>query len=224
MSLLAQIQQITERTYRQSTGVNFENYLIGYSRFRDLSRVAFGAEALSEIARVFFRTVRNRLYLAIYFAEDLIKILEQNDPRRGISEKNITAFIIFIEEINHAVHGALKFLEGRRDIRTEPFIRDLEIQAKVDTYLLLKYFVAYFNATRQLEQMDRLWLKYHVFESQDFSYPDQRIAERYMEAVEIGEKFIRFLESLPPEERPEELSRFRQMDYQAKKNYVAFLP
>ncbi|RMD99013.1 MAG: hypothetical protein D6814_06365, partial [Calditrichaeota bacterium] len=217
MSLLSQIQQLTETTYRQKTGVNFEKYLIGYSRFRYLSQFARGSEDLSELARVFFRVVGNQLYLGIYFDHHLIQVLEHHDPRRGLTEANITAFMIFIEEINHAVHGALKFLEGQKNIRDEDFIRDLEIQAKVDTYLLLKYYLAYFNASKQLEQMDRLWLRHHVFESQDLNYQDRMIAERYFEAVEIGQRFTRFLESLPPEERGEELSRFRQMDYTTKK-------
>ncbi len=224
MTLLAQVQQMTERTYRRPTGVNFEDYVIGYSRFRYLSQYASGSESLSEVARVFFRVVRGRLYLGIYFNDELIRVLEQHDPRRGLSEKNIQAFMIFIEEINHAVHGAWKFLEGHQRHIDEPFIRDLEIQAKVDTYILLKYFLAYFNPSKQLENLDRLWLRYHVFETQDYRYPDRMIAERYFEAVEIGQRFSRFLESLPPAERQDELSRFRKMDYAAKKRYVSFLP
>jgi len=224
MSLLAQIQTLTERTYLQSTGVNFEHFVIGYSRFRDLSRLAPRSNLLSEMARVFFKTAGHRLYIAIYFNRDLIEHLEANDPRYGLSEKNITAFAIFIEEINHAVHCALHFLEGETDVGREPFLRNLEIQAKVDTYLFLKYFLAHFNPSKQLEQMDRLWLRYHVFENLDFDYVDAVVAGRYLEAVAVGEKFTRFLEVLPVQERRGELHRFRHMSYAAKKQYVRFLP
>ncbi len=224
MSLFAQIQRLTEKTHRIAVGVNFEEYLIGYRRFRHLSRHARFSDALSEVARVFFRVVQGKLYLAIYFHRELIRLLERHDPRRGLSEKNIQAFIVFVEEINHAVHGARKFLEGHKNIAEESFLRDLEILAKVDTYLLLKYFVAAFNDSKQLEKLDRLWLRHHVFEKQDFDYPQREIAERYFEAVEIGERFSRFLESLSPEERPAELARFRRMDYHGKKRYVSYLP
>ncbi|RMF65615.1 MAG: hypothetical protein D6743_07735, partial [Calditrichaeota bacterium] len=105
MSLLAQIQALTERTHRFALGVNFEEYLIGYRRFRHLSRYARYSDALSEVARVFFRVVRGRLYVALYFHRELIELLERYDPRRGLSEKNIQPFIVFVEEINHAVHG-----------------------------------------------------------------------------------------------------------------------
>lgn len=223
MSLLAQVQALTERTYRQATGVNFEHFLIGYRRFRRLSQRAT-ADELSDAARVFFRVENDLLYLALYFDHALIRVLERNDPRAGLSERNISAFMIFIEEINHAVHGALKFLDGETDLQQESFIRNLEIQARVDIYLLLKYFLACFNPSKQLEKMDRLWLRHHVFETADYSYQSRILRERYMEANMLGERFCRFLEGLPVPERQSELSRFREMDYPQKKRYVRLLP
>lgn len=224
MSLLLDIQRLTEHTYKQSTGVNLEEFVIGKTRCDYLSQFCRGQNQLSHVARVFFRTVGRQLYIAIYFHKRLIHVLEKNDPRLGLSEKNITPFIIFIEEINHAFHGALRFLEGRKDVRDEDFVRDLELQAKIDAYMLLKYFLAYFNQTGQLEMLDKLWLKYHLFESQDLNYEDRNIAERYSEAIEFGEKFVRFIDSLPIAERGEELARFRAMNYHSKKNYIAHLP
>lgn len=224
MSLLLDIQRLTEFTYQQNTGVNLEEFVIGKSRFDYLSKFCRDHQALSQVARVFFRVVQEKLYVAIYFHHELIKTLERHDPRAGLSERNIIPFIVFIEEINHAIHGALKFLEGNRDISDEEFLRDLELQAKIDTYLLLKYFLAYFNQSGQLEMLDKLWLKYHIFETQDFSYDNRTLAERYAEAVSLGEKFVRFLDCLPREERRDELIRFRALDYAAKRRYIAFLP
>lgn len=225
MSLLVDIQRLTERTYQRHTGVNFEEFLIGKSRFEDLCTHTRHCQQLSPIARVFFRNAGDRLYLAIYFHRVLIHELESNDPRRGLNEKNIQPFMVFIEEINHAIHGALKFIESNRTAPlNEEFVRDLELQAKVDTYLLLKYFAACFNKSKQLEGMDRLWLRYHVFGTQDLDYESFVLAERYREAVDFGEKFSRFLDNLPVPERQSELSRFRTMSYRRKKAYIALLP
>jgi hypothetical protein len=223
MSLLAEIQALTERTY-SPTGVNFEEFLISRERFHYLSQLDRRAHELSDLARVFFRVARGRLHVGIYYSSELIAALETHDPRTGLSEKNITAFRVFVEEINHAVHGALKFMEGHTNIYGENFVRDLELQAKIDTYLLLKYFVAYFNVSRQLEQMDRLWLRYHLFECEDTDYASPDLASRYNEALQFGEKYTRFIDHLHPRERLEEVRRFRCLPYEMKKRYISFLP
>jgi hypothetical protein len=223
MSLLLDIQHLTEFTYQQKTGVNLEEFIIGKSRFDFLSQFCADRVDLSQVARVFFRTAGDRLFVAIYFRRDLIRALENNDPRFGLTEKNIIPFIIFIEEINHAIHAALKFSEGHQNIRDEDFLRDLELQAKIDTYLLLKYFLACFNQSGQLEMLDKLWLKYHLFEMQSVEYEEQKLAERYSEAIELGEKFVRFIDCLPVAERRDELTRFRAMNYSFKKRYITCL-
>jgi hypothetical protein len=204
--------------------VNFEEFLISRKRFHHLSQLDQHVRELPALARVFFRVVRGRLYVGIYYSAELIAALESNDPRAGLSEKNIAAFRVFIEEVNHAVHGALKFMEGQTNIFGENFVRDLELQAKIDTYFLLKYFLAYCNSSRQLEQMDRLWLRHHLFERDDASYASPKLASIYSEATALGEKYIRFVDGLPPDERLEEIRRFRCLPYELKKRYVTLLP
>lgn len=223
MSLLADIQKLTERTYH-ATGVNFEEFLISRERFHYLTQFDRRAHELSEMARVFFRVVRGRLHVGIYYSAALIEALETHDPRTGLSEKNITAFRVFIEEINHAVHGALKFMEGQTNIGGENFVRDLELQAKIDSYFLLKYFLAYFNASGQLEQMDRLWLRYHLFECDDLNYHSPQLTLIYGEALDFGHKYTRFVDNLPPHERLEEIRRFRCLPYELKRHYIGLLP
>jgi hypothetical protein len=223
MSLLVDIQTLTERTYHP-TGVNFEDFLISRKRFHHLSQVDQRARELPALARVFFRVVGARLYVGLYYSAELIDALEANDPRAGLSEKNITAFRVFIEEINHAVHGALKFMEGQTNIYGENFVRDLELQAKIDAYFLLKYFLAYFNESRQLEGMDRLWLRYHLFECGDADYDSPQLASIYREASCLGEKYTRFVDALPPVERLQEIRRFRRLSYEEKVLYIRLLP
>ena len=77
MSLLKELQQITERTYQESTGINLEKFIIGKQRFQDLSELA-GTQTreLSEVARMFFRVNEDNLFLAIYFSESVISTLD----------------------------------------------------------------------------------------------------------------------------------------------------
>ncbi|MFQ6113429.1 MAG: hypothetical protein ACE5NG_04985 [bacterium] len=225
MSLLKELQQITERTYQKSSGINLEEFIIGKRRFMDLSEICSEeTRQYSSLARIFFRVVGGRLYMAIYYSEPMISVLEANDPRKGLSEKNIYPFVVFIEELNHAVHAAMKFLSGQREIQNEEFIRDLELLAKIDTYQILKFFVAYFNQSKRLEKFDRLWLRHHLFERSEFSYHSPNLAMRYYETNWLGEKYTRFLDGLPPKHRLNEIRRFRALDYPMKKRYIQMLP
>ncbi|MFQ5603271.1 MAG: hypothetical protein ACE5HS_08375 [bacterium] len=225
MSLLKELQLITERTYQMNSGINLEKFVIGRKRFRELNRFC-GAETLelSDSARVFFRAANGKLFLAIYYSNEIISVLEKFDPRQGLHEKNIQAFVVFIEEINHSIHAALKFISGETEVQTEEFLRDLELLAKIDTYLILKFFLAYFNPSKQLENFDRVWLRFHLFERQNFDYESRRLAERYYQTNHLSEKYVRFLDSLPPKHRVHEIRRFRDLPYANKARYIQMLP
>ena len=107
---------------------------------------------------------------------------------------------------------------------SEEFVRDLEIMAKVDSYQILKFFLAYFNDSKQLESFDRLWLRHHVFERGDFTYDDTALVHRYQETTWLGEKYTRFLDNIPTDNRLAEMRRFREMPYLVKSNYIRMLP
>ena len=166
-TLFSQIQHLFERTYAQ-VGINLEDCLIDQRRCRQLTKLA-GASAreLSELARTFLRTANDQLYVGIYYSQWLIEQLERHDPRAGLSNENIRSLIMFVEEINHALHAAIQFREGERRIASEDFARDLELQARVDTYLVLLLFVAFFRKTQRVSRTDRRWLRFHLFEAQN---------------------------------------------------------
>ena len=115
-TLFSQIQRLFERTYAQ-VGINLEDCLIDRQRCGQLTRLA-GASAreLSELARTFIRTAGDQLYVGIYYSRWLIDQLERHDPRDGLSDRNIRSLIMFVEEINHALHAALQFKNGQRAI------------------------------------------------------------------------------------------------------------
>src|SRR5439155_23940563 len=109
----------------------------------------------------------------------------------------IRSLIMFVEEINHALHAALQFKSGEREIGSEDFARNLELQAQVDTYLVLLLFVAFFRKTQRVSQTDRRWLRFHLFVRQcPDAFRDRNLRSRYLEATELGSSYTHYLDTL----------------------------
>ena len=120
-TFFSEVQRLFERTYA-AVGINLEECLIDRARCSQLTKLAgVSARELSELARTFLRTSDDRLYVGIYYSEWLIEQLERHDPRSGLSNNNIGSLIMFVEEINHALHAALQFKAGLRRIDSEDF-------------------------------------------------------------------------------------------------------
>jgi len=223
-TLFSDIQRLFERTYNQ-VGINLEDCLIDRQRCGQLSRAA-GASAreLSELARTFLRKAGDQLYVGIYYSRWLIEQLEQHDPRKGINNDNIQCLIAFVEEINHALHAALQFKRGVREITTEDYARNLELQALVDTYLVLLLFVAFFRKTQKVSRMDRRWLRFHLFSREAAEgYADANLRGRYMETCELAGKYTLFLDALNGARRVDEIRNFHSLDYSGKRRHILAL-
>ena len=224
-TLFSQIQRLFERTYAQ-VGINLEDCLIDRQRSAQLSRLA-GASAreLSELARTFLRSADDRLYVGIYYSRWLIEQLERHDPRAGLSDRNIRSLIVFVEELNHALHAALNFKSGRREITSEDFARNLELQSQVDTYLVLLLFVAFFRKTQRVSLTDRRWLRFHLFERNNpDAFQCETLRGRYLETGQLAASYTHYLDTLNGLRRLEEIRRFRSLDYSEKKAHILALP
>jgi hypothetical protein len=223
-TLFSQIQKLFERTYAQ-VGINLEDCLIDRSRCAQLTKAA-GASAreLNELARTFLRRADDQLYVGIYYSSWLIGQLEQHDPRAGLSNRNIRSLIAFVEEINHALHAALQFKTGQREIHSEDYARNLELQARVDTYLVLLLFVAFFRRTQKVSRTDRRWLRFHLFAAQNpGAFQDRNLRGRYLETTQLAVSYTQFLDTLNGLRRLEEIRTFRALEYGAKKERVLAL-
>ncbi|MGV3531514.1 MAG: hypothetical protein ACO1QR_04035 [Chthoniobacteraceae bacterium] len=223
-TLFSEIQRLFEKTYA-SVGINLEDCLIDRHRCGQLSRLA-GASAreLSELARTFLRTADDRLYVGIYYSQWLIEQLERHDPRRGISDENIHSLIAFVEEINHALHASLQFQRGVREIHREDFARNLELQAQVDTYMVLLLFVAFFRRTQKVSRTDRRWLRFHLFSRQSpTAYSDPNLRGRYLETTQLASRYTQYLDALNGLRRVDEIRTFHALDYPAKKQRILAL-
>lgn len=223
-TLFSEIQHLFERTYA-SVGINLEDCLIDRRRCRQLSAMA-GAQAaeLSMLARTFLRATDGHLRVGIYYSNWLIEQLERHDPRAGLNDENIHPLIAFVEEINHALHGALRFQQGVAPERSETYARNLELQAGVDTYLVLLLFVAFFRKPGRVTRADRRWLRFHMFEAKNGApHRDGKIRARYAETTLLAKQYTRYLEGLTAMRRVEEIRVFHALGYDEKKQHILAL-
>ena len=216
MTLFRDIQLLLERTYG-STRLNFEDFLLTPDRSRVLSEMAgTSAAEISDLGRVFLRVVDGKLRLGIYYDATVIETLTENNPAYGLNDDNIGPFMVFLEELDHAVHAALKFQDGARDVHRETFVRDLELQAKIDTYLILQKFCAFFNKRQRLSSTDRRWLTACVFQRDTATFEDPTLTERYRETNRLARRYVRHLDRLSRTRRTAEIRRFRKLAYAEK--------
>jgi hypothetical protein len=221
MTLFGEIQILLERTYGE-TGVNLEDFLLNSQRSRALSDMAGASAAqISDLGRVFLRIVDGKLRMGIYYDPNVVEALEADNPASGLNDENIIPFMVFLEELDHAVHAALKFREGVRDIHSEKFVRDLEVQAKVDTYLILQKYCAFFNKSQRLSEADRRWLKACVFDREGGEVEDPLLAERYHETNRLARRYVCHLDRLSKARRTTEIRHFRKLRYDQKRGRVA---
>jgi hypothetical protein len=186
---------------------------------------AFRTTFLEGLDRPFgMALVGDQLYVGIYYSRWLIEQLEQHDPRAGLGDRNIRSLIMFVEELNHALHAALQFKNGIREIASEDFARNLELQAQVDTYLVLLLFVAFFRKSQRVSQADRRWLRFHLFarQSQE-AFRDANLRGRYLETSQLAVSYTRYLDTLNGVRRLDEIRRFHSLDYGAKQRRILAL-
>ncbi|MEQ1853755.1 MAG: hypothetical protein ABMA01_19440, partial [Chthoniobacteraceae bacterium] len=174
-----------------------------------------------ELARTFLRHSGDNLHIGIYYSRWLIEQLERHDPRHGLSDSNIAHLIAFVEEIDHALHAALAFRRGERNIASEDFARNLELQARVDTYLVLLLFVAFFRKTQRVSRTDRRWLRFHLFQREcPEAFSDSNLRGRYLETTQLASEYTRLLDALNAARRVDEIRIFHALDYPGKKDRV----
>ncbi len=220
MTLLREIQTLLERTYAP-VPINLETCVIGESRCAVLNRMA-GEEAshLAPGGRTFLRQAGDSLYVAIFYSRPVIAELEANDPRHALNERNISALITFIEEIAHGVQAALLFHEGERAIESEAYARNLETQARIDTYLVLSKFAHLLCGKGKIPPSVGVWLRRQVFDRSHRRFTNPRMRARYGAAQKCALGFLRHLRRQPLADRHDTLREFRALNWPGKLAFV----
>src|SRR6476619_6631992 len=104
---------------------------------------------------------------------------------------------MFVEELNHALHAALQFKRGIREIGAADFARNLELQAQVDTYLVLLLFVSFFRKPQRVSKPDRRWLRFHLFGQQcPEAFRDANLRGRYLESSQLAASYTLYLDTI----------------------------
>jgi hypothetical protein len=219
MTLLREIQTLLERTYAP-VSINLESCVIGEGRCAVLNRMAGeSAVRLAPGGRTFLRQAGDSLYVAIFYSRPVIAELEANDPRRTLNERNISALITFVEEIAHGVQAALLFHEGEREIGSEAYARNLEAQARVDTYLVLSKF-AHLLCGEPIPRRVGAWLRRQLFDTSHRRFATPRLRARYGAAQHCALGFLRHLRRLPLANRHDALREFRALNWPDKLVFV----
>jgi hypothetical protein len=220
MTLLAEIQTLLERTYAP-VPINLETCLIGESRCAVLNQMAGESAAhLAPAGRTFLRQAGDSLYVAIFYSRPVIAELEANDPRIALNDRNISPLITFIEEIAHGVQAALLFNEGERAIDTEAYARNLEAQARIDTYLVLSKFAHLLCGKGKIPPSVGAWLRRQVFDKSHRRFATPELRERYRAAQKCALAFLRKLRRIPVQHRQETLRKFRALAWHQKQTFV----
>ena len=216
--LIKELQKKIEKTYALDTGItNIEQYIIGdkgYEEFYAKEEIRTVVNSHSG-ARVLLRDAGDTLKVSIYYPEALIRELEDNDPRLGIHDENIDLCASFVEELDHFLFIAQNYKSNR------PFsLLELELQANVTKYLVLKYFIALQSRSLKLSKFDREYIRHHLFYKRQFDVEDTTERKRYEDAGKFGMMYTEQIDLLSHEERLRDLRRFSRMTCPSKIRHI----
>ncbi len=217
--LIEELQRKIEKTYALDTGIiNIEEFVIGnngYKKFYAKEKIKTVVNSSYSRSQVFIRDIGDRLKVSIYYPDELIKVLEDNDPRIGLHDDNIDACASFVEELDHFLFIAQNFKLNR------PFsLLELELQANVTKYLVLKYFIALQNKSVRLSKGDKEYIRHHLFYKRKYNIDDPSERKRYEDAKIFGITYTKYIDLLSHEDRLQDLRKFSRMTCSSKIRHV----
>ncbi len=216
--LIKELQRKIEKTYALDTGItNIEQYIIGdkgYEEFYAEENIRTVVNSHSG-AKVLIRDAGDTLKVSIYYPDELIRKLEGNDPRLGLHDDNIDLCASFVEELDHFLFIVQNYKQNR------PFsLLELEIQANVTKYLVLKYFIALQNKSIKLSNFDKEYIRYHLFYKRKYDIEDTSERKRYEDAGKFGMMYTKHIDLLPQEDRLRDLRQFSRMTCPSKIRHI----
>src|SRR3990167_3028219 len=216
--LIKELQRKIEKTYALDTGIaNIEQYIIGdkgYKEFYSKEEIRTVVKSHSG-AKVLIRDTEHTLKASIYYPDKLIRELEDNDPRLGLHDDNIDLCASFVEELDHFLFIAQNYKQNR------PFsLLELELQAKVTKYLVLKYFIALQNKSIKLSKFNKKYIRYHLFYKRKYDIEDGIERKRYEDAVTFGMIYTEYIDLLSQEDRLRDLIQFCRMTCPSKIRHI----
>lgn len=202
-SLLARVHRLIDATYDlDSSGIDPAVYIVGDAGVARLVDTLPPGEDRPR-AMVLVRTVGDAHRVTLYYPDALIRNLERNDPRCGLSEENLHDFATFVEELDHLLVLVTSGARGRPVSGLE-----LELHANVTKILVVSLFLARTLGVGELTLRQRHALRHELLGRGDYAREPPELRQRYRDARRHGLRFLRRLEATPPPRRPQLLRRF----------------
>lgn len=217
-ALLESVRAALERTYRMRSGIeDLAPFVIGdegWRRFYDAGTKV--GSASGDGARTLVRETDDGIRACIYYPDALIRHLEAHPPQRGVADRNVDAFAVLVEELDHLLFIAERARDGR-----PASLFELELHADVSKYVVLRRFVP--AVDRGARDARGPWLRYHLFHKLEWSDPDPAVRARYRDAARWALRFLEAWERCRPERRLDLLRRFHATSAEGKLRLIRSL-
>ncbi|HET8947269.1 MAG TPA: hypothetical protein VFQ07_09825 [Candidatus Polarisedimenticolia bacterium] len=214
LPLVPALQSIIERTYGLEPLVgDVAPYLIGDAGLRAMAQAGGGPAAEPGRPRLLLRPEGEGVRAVIYYPDALVAHLERHDPRRGLDDRNIDAFAMLVEELDHLLTVASRLASGR-PLR----LLELEMHALVTKYLVVLHLLGRLTGRRRVSEFHRAWTQHHLFEKYAAGGDE---ADRYLEAARLASRYVRWLDRLTTTARHVELRRFHARPFAEQTRHIA---
>lgn len=216
--LLNRLQSLIETTYDWSTSIqNLAPFLVGDHGYRVLYA---GREILEESPgegegpRTLVTWRGGPVSLGVYYPDALVRHLEEINPLREISDKNVVAFSLLVEELDHLLMLAW-CARHERSVR----LLELEFHANVTKYFVLAHFLGRATRRVRLTAAQREWIQHWLFWEMGERLPEPQ-GHRYRTATRLALRFIRSLETVSAWERVTILRRFARQSWTRQRAFL----
>jgi len=217
-ALVTRLQRLIEATYDWTTGIqDLAPYLVGDHGYEVLYS---GREILEESPgedegpRTLLTWRGGPISLGIYYPDSLVRQLEEINPLKEISEKNVVAFSLLVEELDHLLMLAWCARHGRT-VR----LVELEFHANVTKYFVLAHFLGRSTQRVQLTPAQREWIHRCLFWGMGEQLPEPQ-GQRYRTAARLALRFVRSLERVSATERVKVLRRFARRSWTSQRTLL----
>lgn len=215
-ALVPVLQSIIERTYgMEPLAGGVAPFLIGDAGLRAFHhRAGVGGDLEAGRPRLILRDGPDGWRAVVYYPDDLVRHLEDHDPRRGLDDRNIDAFAMLVEELDHLLVVAGRVASGR-SVR----LVELEMHALVTKYLVVLHLLGRLTGRRRVSEFHRAWARHHLFEKYAVG-PDSE-SRRYLDAARLAGRYVRWLDRLAGTVRRAELRRFHARPFEEQTRRIA---
>lgn len=168
--MLDRIQHKLEGIYEVQAGLDVHDFLVtdhGFISYMDATH-----NLRSSPEKLLVHQADSDLHVSLYIKQEVMELLEQDNPLDGLNSENVNAYLIALEGVSHFIYLAWNASHDR-----EISLFELELQAEVDKYIFTMILLAnQQDSSLQEGLMSRLFLQ-HSYAS-DMDSEEQKRYER----------------------------------------------